>query len=280
MAHEIEVFDQLLQELPDAGLRGPYAEALNELREVAQPVRAGCPGLRHLIRPSCRFERRESRRLRPAAQMLQRRQADAPSRIVHHPVEGDLVPGVREEPKVGQHVLDLAALVEAHAPHDLVGHTRAAERVLERSRLGVGPVQHRHLTVRQARCRLDAPLHFVHDPACLVVLVERLHEGDQFAPLALGPERLPLPIHVLRDHAIRGVQDALARTVVSFEPHDSSSGERLLEVENVLDIRASPTVDRLVVVPDDHEVVMRSSHQLDEAKLSPVRVLVLVDEDE
>ncbi len=52
----------------------------------------------------------------------------------------------------------------------------------------------------------------------------------------------------------------------------------LAEVEDVADVRAAETVDRLVVVADDRDVAVLGREQVDERVLRAVGVLVLVDE--
>jgi len=152
--------------------------------------------------------------------------------------------------------------------------------ILEGPGLRVRAVQDRDRPIREpgrpGHARLDLP----HDPARLVVLVERLQDGDRLAFPALGSERLPLPLDVLGDYVVRGLQDPPGGAVVPFEADDAGAGKRLLEVEDVADIRSAPSVDRLVIVPDHHEVTVTPREQLDEPELGPVRVLILIHEDE
>ncbi len=54
----------------------------------------------------------------------------------------------------------------------------------------------------------------------------------------------------------------------------------MLEVQDVPDVRTPPSIDRLIVVSDDHEILVLTREQLDEAELRPIRVLVLVDQQE
>ena len=53
----------------------------------------------------------------------------------------------------------------------------------------------------------------------------------------------------------------------------------LLEVQDVLDVGATPGVDGLVVVADDHEVPELGGQQVGDGVLDVVGVLVLVDAD-
>ena len=55
--------------------------------------------------------------------------------------------------------------------------------------------------------------------------------------------------------------------------------EILFKIQDVLDIGAAETVDRLVVVADDAEVAVAGRQQADQPVLGVVGVLVLVDQD-
>ena len=76
------------------------------------------------------------------------------------------------------------------------------------------------------------------------------------------------------------MQDVGRRTIVLFEPHQLRRREFLLEVEDVANVGATPAVNRLIVVPDYDDIPVHTSQQLDELELSPVGVLIFVDEDE
>ena len=58
--------------------------------------------------------------------------------------------GAGDEPQVGERVLDLRALEEAHAAVDAVRNAGAEQRMLEHARLRVGAIQHRDLVERHA----------------------------------------------------------------------------------------------------------------------------------
>jgi hypothetical protein len=57
------------------------------------------------------------------------------------------------------------------------------------------------------------------------------------------------------------------------------SGPSLWERQNVPDFGPAPAVNRLVVVANDADVVMRADQRLDEAKLQAVGVLILINLD-
>src|SRR6185503_11105246 len=88
--------------------------------------------------------------------------------------------------------------------------------------------------------------------------VERRVELDRLAGRAVGPERLAEPRRVVRDDGVRGVQDRGRRAIVLLQAYDLRAGVILLEPVEVLDARAAPTVDRLIVVADDERHARRA----------------------
>ena len=214
---------------------------------------------------------------------------DRPGRHVDDPLVTDGV-GVRtQDPQVGQRVLDLLPSVEARTADHLVADPVAEAGFLDRPGLRVRPIQDgdvaqvegpravigasRQRGTAATRQLLDAP----GDPLGLLLLVVGLEPIDELAAVVLRPELLVRPSLVPGNDRVRGIEDDLGRAVVLFEFHDRRIRPVALEVENVPDIRAAPAVDRLVVVPDDRQVVVTGGEGLDPEVLRPVRVLVLVD---
>ena len=212
-------------------------------------------------------------------------------RDVDDPLERHDV-GVRpEHPQVGQGVLDLAPLVEPRAADELVADPVAEERLLDRAGLGVHPIHHGHVLgpeagrlvvvrapgeQRAAPGAPDQPLDLAGDPLGLLVLVVGLEALDRHAALVVRPEPLVRAPLVARDHGVRRVQDQLRGAVVLLQLDDRHVGVVALEVEDVLDVRAAPAVDRLVVVPHHAQVPVGRGQRPDPQVLRPVRVLVLV----
>ncbi len=112
----------------------------------------------------------------------------------------------------------------------------------------------------------------------LVVLVLGLVLGEELTADLLGPEMLGPPGGVVGDHRVRSVEDRLGRPVVLLEHDHGGVRERLFEADQVAVVRAPEAVDRLVVVPDHHDVARFGAEEPDELPLRGVGVLELVDE--
>ena len=222
-----------------------------------------------------RLRHREPARLHEVAKAVERRLADSPRRHVQDPEPRDRVARLHEGAQVGEHVLDLAALVEGDSPGQLVRYGGPAERVLYGARLRVGAVEDDEISIRPP---LPAP-RFQEDRDDLLPLGLLVGEHVQREWLphgVLGPELLLLPPGVVTDHAVRRAQDRLGRAVVLGEAEHGRLRISLLEREDVLDARPPPAVDRLVVVPHDREISVHVAEALDQLELNRVRILVFV----
>ncbi len=110
------------------------------------------------------------------------------------------------------------------------------------------------------------------------MLVIELADLDRIALPEIAPQRLRLLPPVVADHRVGGIEDRLRRAVVLLQLDHVRVGERVLELEDVGDVRPPEPVDRLRIVPDHHQVAVLAGQQLQPAVLGVVGVLVLVDE--
>jgi len=184
---------------------------------------------------------------------------------------------VGDQPQIAQHVLDLAPFVEADTPDHLIGDPFPSKRVFQDASLRIRAIEDCRRGIRKAGSLPQARLDLSDDPARFVVLVERLEYRDRITSESFRTERFPLPVDVLRDDMVRRVEDSLRGAVITLETDRPRRGERILEVEDVPDVGPSPTVDRLIVVSDHHEVGVSTGHEFDEAELRPIRVLILIN---
>jgi len=75
-------------------------------------------------------------------------------------------------------------------------------------------------------------------------------------------------------------QDRFRAPVVAFERDDAGIGKITLEVENVANVGATPTVNRLVRIAYDTQVGLIDGQPVSDCILRHIGVLVLIDEDE
>ena len=115
-------------------------------------------------------------------------------------------------------------------------------------------------------------------PLGLVLGVAAVGHDDLVARAVLGPQALVEQLLVIGDDGVGGFQDAARGAVVLLELDDLELGVVLLQQLQVLDVRAAPGIDRLIVVAHRGEGAAHARQQLEQAVLGAVGVLVLVDE--
>ena len=89
---------------------------------------------------------------------------------------------------------------------------------------------------------------------------------------------LPSRPLLLRDQRIRRRQDVAGGTIVLLQPEQLHVGEIAPVLLQVLDLRAAPAIDRLIVIADRERQALRAHQQLQPVVLNGVGVLELVDQ--
>ena len=174
-------------------------------------------------------------------------------------------------------MLDLGALEEPQAAVDAVRDAGVEQRVLDHARLRVRAIQHGDLGARVTFG--DQSLDLVDQPRGLVAVGLRLVDAHRLALAGVGPQFLAEPARIVGDQRIGGVQDVPDRAVVLLELDQVLHAELALEVGHVADVGTAECVDRLVVVADREDGVLRAGEQLQPRVLQLVGVLKLVDQD-
>src|ERR1700751_3828071 len=109
--------------------------------------------------------------------------------------------------------------------------------------------------------------------------IRRLIIANQRTTLARRPEVLSLALRVMRHHSARALQNHLRRAVVLLQSNRPASLKILFELENVFDVSAAPTINRLILVADNAHVATGPRQQLHQLVLWPVCILVFIDQD-
>src|SRR6476660_5553486 len=190
-----------------------------------------------------------------------------------------VVGGIGDELEIAHEIANLSPIVEAHRADDAIGQRALAQRLLDRAALRIRAVEDGEVAERQ-RGRLRAACdELLDDEVRLVTLVETAGRRDALPAPMRGAQRLAHPPLVGADDDVGEVEDFRRAAVVLLEANDVRLREILVEVEDVPDVGAAPSIDRLVVVTDDADVAVSAGEELDELILRVVRVLILVDED-
>ena len=205
---------------------------------------------------------------------LHRGVADLAGRLVDDAAQAHVIAGVGHDGHIGVDVLDLFAVVETLAAHDLVGDARAGEVAFDGSRLGVHAVEDGVVGQMAARFQVLADdVCNVHGLVLLVLGGVHLH---LVALAVVGPQGLALALRVVLDDAVGGVQDVGGGAVVLFQPDGLCPGVALFKVEDVFNGSPAEAVDALVIVAHHADVALRAGEQAHQTELRHTGVLILV----
>ena len=216
-------------------------------------------------------------RLRMVHDVSKRLGTQAPGRGVHDSAQRELVAGVQGDAHVRNPVLDLFAIEKLGTSEDAVRDPGNAELLFEQLGLRVGSVEHRNFA-RIGPVPLELPDFGRHELRLFLGLGKNAEAHGRSAL----PDRLQdfgvRAFARLLDGRVGHVHDRDAGTIVLLQLGDHRAREVLLEVENVVDAGAAPSVDRLVVVADDTDVATVVGEQPNEIQLRDIGVLKLVDQ--
>ena len=272
-----EVGDHPLHERHQRGGRLLLAERGESLLHRLHRLHGGAVQLLDLVRARERLRHRDPLLGGEGEHPIKGRLPHSSRRAVDDPQQRHLVLRILDQLQVGEDVAHLLAVEEAHPADQDVGDGAGAQLSLEDARLHRGAEEDRVVAV--------APLPGVDPLADLVddelrlpdlVLVDR--ELHRLAAAEVGAQRLLVPLRVVADHPVRGVENRLGGAVVGLQPHHRRLGVVFLEVQDLGDVGAAPGIDRLVVVPHHAHVAVLFADPPHDLVLRPVGVLVLVDE--
>ena len=173
--------------------------------------------------------------------------------------------------------------VRQHLPHtegDVLRHQLRGEE----PRLQAGPVQDCDVAVvqflrRPLRQLPDPPPDLPGDPECLLGGVpehQRVHRLSRRLP---GPDLLFEAPAVLPDQPVRSLHDLRGGAEIHIQQHLLRSGVIFSEAQHDLGLCPAETVDRLVVVAHDGQIVLRAGDHPDDLVLQAVDVLEFIHQD-
>ena len=151
------------------------------------------------------------------------------------------------------------------------------QRLFHRARHIVRAVKDGHIPQRHAA--IMQPLHLARHPLRLRLLRVGKVADDLLARGLRREQVLFDAVAVFCDQRVRRRQN-LRRGTVVFHHHDGLHvWKDLVEIQQILDVRAAPGVDRLVRVAHDEEVAVIAAQHLHQLVLQRVDILKFVDHD-
>ena len=191
--------------------------------------------------------------------------------------ERRIVVVVGDQPQVGDQVLDLGAVEPRLAAGHEIGNVLRPQFLLEQLRLVVAAVEDRVVRPAGAVVELvrEQPPHHAFG---LGLVVGRRRHPQRVAGPVLAPQLLVEELRIVGDQRVGRAQDPHRRPVVLLELDHLERRVVERQLREVLDRRAAPAVDRLVVVADRGQPRALAGQQPQQPVLRRVGVLVLVDE--
>ncbi|CAI8916143.1 hypothetical protein EMIT0196MI5_30307 [Pseudomonas sp. IT-196MI5] len=203
--------------------------------------------------------------------------ADTTGWHVDDPFQRGVIAPSFEQPQVSHGVLDFGAFEEALTAIDTVWDALAQQSFFQNPRLGVGTIQNRDIAARQAG--FQRAFDGFDNVAGFVMFVERGVQIDRFAFAAIGPEFFAQAPGVVGDQGVGSLQDTRGGAIVLFQTNGFGVGEVFGILVDVLDFRAAPAVNRLVIVAHHHQAVAALGQQAQPGVLHGVGVLELVHQN-
>ena len=205
------------------------------------------------------------------------RLAESPLGLIPDPLERLGIARIFQEPHIGDHILDFFALIEFQSADDAIIDGMTQEQLFDDARLSIGSVEYGEMIEGSAGRML--PLDRFRDVARLGFFIFGRHERDRFARRHLRPQFFVALVLIFGNDAVRRIENDLRRSVVAIERDDRGLGIVFLEIEDVLDIRLAPAIDRLVIIADDKNIIVFFRQKIDEQILRIIGVLILVHHD-
>jgi len=139
----------------------------------------------------------------------------------------------------------------------------------------VPAVEHRVVAPSQTGGRAVAP-EVVEQPGSFFCFVTERECPDLVGRFPVGAELLLEQLGVVREHAPRGLEDLARAAAVLVQDDGSLDAVVTGEPHQDVRVRPRPGEDRLLVVADRKQVVVRRREALQEVVLDRVHVLELV----
>ena len=136
--------------------------------------------------------------------------------IVDDTLQGLLIIGIDHHTEIGNHVLDLLALVEAQAAIDAIRDTVLAHLFLEGTALGIGAVEDGKIAVFASLLTTDTTDILAHDDGLFLVAIGRF-KLELLALVVPTENVLGNLSFVLANQTVGSPYDELRRTVVLLQ---------------------------------------------------------------
>ena len=181
---------------------------------------------------------------------------------------------VMHQAQVSQRISDFLTVVEPQPAVNSIRNTLAHQGFFEHPGLGIGTIENGAFAAQIALA--DPGRDGIGNIIGFILLVERGVQADRLTFHPVSPEFLAQTPLVVGNHRVGGFQNGLGGAVVLLQPHQPGIGEIPLVLLDILDLRAPPAVDGLVVIAHHRQRHPVAGQHLQPGVLNGVGVLELV----
>src|SRR5713101_5994943 len=177
------------------------------------------------------------------------------------------------QPHVGQSILYFRAIVKAETANELVAQPPPPENLFEGARLRVRAVFDGAGLVRIVG---QYVFQFTSHELRFSLRIPRLKKVEVRARALLRAEGFSQPVWIVCDDCASGIENILCRAVIAFELDDACRREISGKTEQNGNIGPAPTVNGLILVAYDADILIWPDQQTHYFVLHAVRILVFV----
>ena len=202
--------------------------------------------------------------------------SDSAPRLVYDPAEGKIIRR-RHHPQIAEGILDFLTLIEANPAVDHIRNPLIEKRLFQCTGEVVGTVQYGNIMVVQTLGMEFTDL--AGNPGGFILIARTGIMHDFLRALLVGIQILFQTMPVVFDHRVGTVENRRGAAVIPVEHDRPGSGKVFGEIQNDIDVRTPPGIDRLIGITDHIEAVFRAGKLTDELILKFVDILKLIHMD-
>ena len=186
---------------------------------------------------------------------------------------------VHHQTEISHDILDFLALIEAHSTIDTIRNTILEHLFLKGTALKVSAIEDGEILEHKS-VTLHAKSYIPTHAYCLFPIRSQLTHY-QFLTFRILRKHILLNLTVVMlNQTISRLNDALCGTVVLLKFEKPATLILLLEVEDIINISTSESVDTLGIITHDTNMLMLRSQLPYNLLLGIVRVLILINKQE
>ena len=201
--------------------------------------------------------------------------ANAALRHIEHSLHIYFIGFVNGSTQISECIFHLATLIKTSAANNFVRNTKTYERLFKNTTLRISTVKNGHFAPL-ARIGFVCLVNLLRNPARFIVLIIGVITHDGVACSGVAPEVLWLALNIVGYNRIGCIQNILCAAIVLRQHHSGDIRKCFLKLHDVAKICAAKSVNRLVGIAHNANIVVLCTKHKNNFVLGNVGVLVFV----